>query len=376
MVTLCHFLLIMICMIKHTLSYRQGEVVEVVSPPFGVVAQQAYNNREINALLQDPDNYNPNWGKTGIAFSIIYYIRNARMAIQYVDKDRSPEGKIDDQTYGEIWIKVFRWEMDIFASFRNWFDDRGNDDKWKEFVSVVYGIFNSNLKGFLANFADLIRFPSKMPIYKENGLGPKFSSLDDDVSNNIMVPSNITFDNINPFIPSLKNGFPLIGFGSWPMKGQECKDAVLSALKTGYRIIDTSENYNNEQIIGEAIIESGIDRKDILIASKLSHNKNYGAEVTTEAFYQTLDNLGVEYIDIYMLHGAISDKKRLKEAWQELEQLYLDQKISYLGVSNFGPEDMDQLMEYAVVKPLFIQNKYDPFTMGQQTPWTNSSLVI
>eukprot|EP00483_Globobulimina_turgida_P003847 UN03855 len=107
-----------------------------------------------------------------------------------------------------------------------------------------------------------------------------------------------------------------------------------------------------------------------MIASKLSLNKNYGKDVTTKAFYASLERLGVEYIDVYMTHGAIGDKRRLREAWEELEELYNLGKIKYLGVSNYSPRDMNELLEYAKVKPMFVQNKYDPFTQGQQTPWT------
>merc|ERR1712176_1745006 len=103
-----------------------------------------------------------------------------------------------------------------------------------------------------------------------------------------------------------------------------------------------------------------------------SYNKNYGSGDTTKAFYASLDRLGLDYMDVYMLHGAISDKERLKEAWLELEGLYREGKIKYIGVSNFGPRDMDYLMSFATIPPAFVQNKYDPFTQGQQQPWADS----
>ena len=86
--------------------------------------------------------------------------------------------------------------------------------------------------------------------------------------------------------------------------------------------------------------------------------------MTTEAFYKTLDNLGTDYLDLYMVHGAISDKVRLKAAWLEMEALVRENKIRFIGVSNFGPSNMDWLMEFATIKPRFVQNKYDPFTQG------------
>merc|ERR1712018_684086 len=125
--------------------------------------------------------------------------------------------------------------------------------------------------------------------------------------------SDLVFDAENPFVPSSdEKGFPLIGFGSWTLNDAACTEAVLKALKAGYRLIDSSENYRNEQAVGEAVRRSGIDRSELFIASKVSFNENYGEKVTTEAFETSLRNLGVDYLDLYMVHGAISDKARLK----------------------------------------------------------------
>ena len=353
------FLILTALLICNANGYRDGEIDEWVSPPFGAVANQAFRNKEIMALLRDPESYNPSWGKAGIAYAVIYYIRNARLAVQYhIHKDVM----IEEKNYDDIFYQLFKWEMDIFSTFRAWYDDSNNDEKWKNFVMTTYGIFgnDNNLKFYLSKFANSEEI--SMPIYRDNGVGPKFLSVAD---MNDAIPSNLEFNEITPFIPTMDDGkFPLIGFGSWTLSADKCKEAVLTALKTGYRLIDTSENYNNEQVIGEAIRESGIDRSKIMIASKLSYNKNYGEGVTTKAFYETLDNLDVDYIDVYMLHGAITDKQRAKEAWQELEGLYAEGKIKYIGVSNFGPRDMNDLMAYAKIKPAFVQNKYDPFTQG------------
>lgn len=88
-----------------------------------------------------------------------------------------------------------------------------------------------------------------------------------------------------------------------------------------------------------------------------SYTKDYGDSSTVNAFDATLDNLGIDYIDIYMLI-------QLKESWLELESLYKSGKIRYLGVSNFDPNDMNELLQFASIKPMFIQNKHDPFIQG------------
>eukprot|EP01084_Bolivina_argentea_P037769 69837_1 len=361
---LSHFFLSCALMfIANVAGYREGEVLEYVSPPFVEVAEDAFSNQEIASLLRDPSNYNPSWGKAGIAYSIIYYMRNARLAAQYAPKTFTYK----HESQPLMWSNLFRMEMAIFNAFRDWFDHRNDATKWQHFVRIVHNIFSEKVKHYLQHFSTSDSFAIRMPVYKDNGLGAKFAlEMTKDL------PTNVQLDKENPFIALFDDTLPLIGFGSWPLVGERCKDAVLKALKTGYRLIDTSENYNNEKEIGEAMRESGVDRKDILIASKLSYNQNYGKGVTREAFEKTLDNLGVDYMDVYMLHGAIGDKQRLREAWAELETLHKEGKIKYLAVSNFDPHDMSQLMTYSTIKPLFVQNKFDPFTQGQQTPWTTS----
>jgi len=210
----------------------------------------------------------------------------------------------------------------------------------------------------------LLSVPVEMVVHSEHGFGHTLISPP-----TVSIPSDGSLEQI-PL--SDQGGFPLIGFGSWTLNGDDCKAAVLKALEAGYRLIDSSENYRNEEAIGEAIRESRVDRKQLFLTSKVSFNENYGEKVTTEAFSKSLEHLGFDYLDLYMLHGAISDKARLKAAWLEMEELVRANKIRFIGVSNFGPSDMDFLMEFASIKPRFVQNKYDPFTQGQQTPWTSS----
>eukprot|EP01084_Bolivina_argentea_P082701 149731_1 len=98
-------------------SYKDGEVSEMSSPPFLQVALDSYSHPEIVSLLQDPDHYEP-WGKSGIAYSIIYYVRNARLAVQYYNNPMSLI--IGDDNHREIWARMFALEMDIFTAFKHW----------------------------------------------------------------------------------------------------------------------------------------------------------------------------------------------------------------------------------------------------------------
>ncbi len=315
-----------------------------VSPPFAAVALEAWSNREIAALLRDPTHYAPSWGKTGIAFSVTYYVRNARMAATY---HADPEQ--DDAVR-----RLFQMEMDIFSAFRSWFDHRHDDAAWTRWAETVGTVFNDDLKAFLERLAS-DPMSTEMALPRGGGAAGTLGA----------VPHSVVFEGERPFVAlSDEEGFPLIGFGSWTLTDDECTESVLLALDAGYRLIDSSENYRNERAIGEALRRSDVDRAELFLSSKLSFDENYGEKVTTAAFSKSLDNLGVDYLDLYMVHGAIGDKARLKAAWLEMEELVRLNKIRFLGVSNFGPSDMDYLMDFATIKPRFVQNKFDPFTQG------------
>jgi len=167
---------------------------------------------------------------------------------------------------------------------------------------------------------------------------------------------------------TLNNGLtiPEIGFGTWQTPdGATAVLAVKSALENGYRHIDTAAIYGNEKSIGQAIADSGIDRKELFITSKL-WNSERGYESTLKAFEKTLSDLQTDYLDLYLIHWPANAKQfsdwRQKNAdtWRAFEKLYQDGKIKAIGLSNFMVHHLEALLETATVKPVINQIEYHP----------------
>ncbi|MBQ9707131.1 MAG: aldo/keto reductase [Clostridia bacterium] len=166
---------------------------------------------------------------------------------------------------------------------------------------------------------------------------------------------------------TLYNGvtIPKIGFGTWQVaEGEEAYNSVTYALKVGYRHIDTAHAYGNEASVGRAIADSGIDRKDIFVTTKLpSHIKDY--QGTIQHFNQSLTSLGLEYIDLYLIHapwpwsdiGTDCTQGNI-QAWKAMIELYNAGKIRSIGVSNFHPADMQVLIDATGVVPMVNQIRY------------------
>lgn len=152
----------------------------------------------------------------------------------------------------------------------------------------------------------------------------------------------------------LSNGvkIPKIGFGTWQVPdGDIAYDSVMMALKNGYRHIDTAAAYRNEASVGKAIKDSGIPREEIFVTSKLqSHIKTY--EGAKEAFLKTLEELGFDYLDLYLIHapwpwnemGKNCDEGNV-EAFKAMIEFYNEGKIKAIGVSNFSPKDIDNIIK-------------------------------
>lgn len=166
----------------------------------------------------------------------------------------------------------------------------------------------------------------------------------------------------------LNNGIkiPCIGFGTWQTpEGEIAYESVKIALECGYRHIDTAAMYGNESSVGRAIKESSIKREDIFITSKLG-NTQHGYEETKEAFLQTLNNLGTDYLDLYLIHWPNPIKYRDSwqsanaGSWKAMEEFYEQGKIRALGISNFLPHHIDALLETAKVKPAVNQIRLCP----------------
>ncbi len=164
----------------------------------------------------------------------------------------------------------------------------------------------------------------------------------------------------------LNNGvkIPEIGYGVYriPENGKT-KECVLKALKAGYRHIDTAQVYLNEKEVGEAIKESGIDRKEIFLTTKIWIN-NFGDNKTYDSFIKSLNKLGTDYVDLLLLHQPFGD---YYGAWRDLERIYKEGKAKAIGVSNFWPNRLIDLCGHVEIKPMINQIEINPF--DQKDDW-------
>ncbi|MBL3641412.1 aldo/keto reductase [Peribacillus frigoritolerans] len=163
---------------------------------------------------------------------------------------------------------------------------------------------------------------------------------------------------------TLHNGvkMPWFGLGVFKVEeGPELVNAVKVAIKHGYRSIDTAAIYENEEGVGqgirEGLKEAGISREDLFVTSKV-WNADLGYESTIAAYEKSLQKLGLEYLDLYLIHWPVEGK--YKEAWRALETLYKEGKVKAIGVSNFQIHHLKDLMEDAVVKPMVNQVECHP----------------
>ena len=163
---------------------------------------------------------------------------------------------------------------------------------------------------------------------------------------------------------TLHNGvkMPWFGLGVFKVEeGPELVNAVKTAIKHGYRSIDTAAIYENEAGVGtgirEGMKEAGISREDLFVTSKV-WNADLGYESTKKAFETSLNKLGLEYLDLYLIHWPVEGK--YKEAWRALEDLYKEGRVKAIGVSNFQIHHLEDLMEDADIKPMVNQVEYHP----------------
>ncbi|KSA12757.1 aldo/keto reductase [Maribacter dokdonensis] len=164
---------------------------------------------------------------------------------------------------------------------------------------------------------------------------------------------------------TLHNGvqMPYLGLGTYQSDNdQEVVNAVKNALEIGYRHIDTAAIYKNEEGVGKGIRESGIDRKEIFLVSKV-WNEDQGYDETLKAFDGSLKRLGVDYLDLYLIHWPVSGK--YKETWRALEYLYAQKKIKAIGVSNFLKHHLEDILQDCKVVPMVNQMEFHPHLVQQ-----------
>lgn len=161
---------------------------------------------------------------------------------------------------------------------------------------------------------------------------------------------------------ALANGvkMPQLGYGVYQVTKEECERCVLDALEVGYRAIDTAQSYFNEAEVGEAIAESGIDRKEIFLTTKV-WIEHYGYEQAKESVLQSMEKLKTDYIDLVLLHQPFAD---YYGAYRALEDLYEEGKLRAIGVSNFYPDRLVDIASFARIKPMV--NQIETHPLNQQ----------
>ncbi|WP_112135746.1 aldo/keto reductase [Glycomyces dulcitolivorans] len=161
----------------------------------------------------------------------------------------------------------------------------------------------------------------------------------------------------------LNNGvrMPLLGFGVFQTPPDETRNAVAEALKTGYRLIDTAAAYGNEREVGQAIADSGLDRDEVFIETKVWIS-DFGYEETLHAFDKSAGKLGVDHLDLFILHQALPTAfDKTIGAYKALEKLLEDGKVRAIGVSNFMPDHLDALAAETTVVPAVNQVEVHPY---------------
>lgn len=163
---------------------------------------------------------------------------------------------------------------------------------------------------------------------------------------------------------TLNNGLqmPILGFGVFQIPDpKECEQAVLDAIETGYRLIDTAASYHNEEAVGNAIRNSGIPREELFITTKL-WVQDAGYENTLKAFERSLKKLQLDYLDLYLIHQPYGD---VFGSWRAMQELYFQGKIRAIGVANFHPDRIADLIANSGFAPAINQIETHPF--HQQT---------
>lgn len=173
----------------------------------------------------------------------------------------------------------------------------------------------------------------------------------------------------------LYNGveIPANGFGVYQVSKEDCKESVLTALKTGYRHIDTAQSYFNESEVGEALKESDVPRKEIFLTTKVWID-NYGEGKTYDSVVESLKKMQTDYLDLILLHQPMGD---YYAAYRDLEKLYEEGKVRAIGVSNFYPDRLVDLCMFAKIKPMVNQIEVNVFNQQVEAKkWADKYGVV
>jgi 2,5-diketo-D-gluconate reductase A len=166
---------------------------------------------------------------------------------------------------------------------------------------------------------------------------------------------------------TLNNGveIPQLGFGVFLVKPEETVEVVTGALEIGYRHIDTAQMYRNEREVGIAIARSGIDRSEIFVTSKINNNR-IGFDAAMRAVDESLETLGLEQLDLYLIHWPLSTVRDFVETWRAFERVYAEGKLRSIGVSNFQVAHLERLFEETGIVPAVNQIEAHPYLTQEE----------
>jgi 2,5-diketo-D-gluconate reductase A len=175
----------------------------------------------------------------------------------------------------------------------------------------------------------------------------------------------------------LNNGveIPQLGFGVWRVPSAETQRVVAVALEAGYRHIDTAKLYDNEAAVGAAVRESGLDRDEVFVTTKV-WNSDQGYDATLRAFDASMDRLGFDVLDLYLIHWPRPGKGTAAETWRAMEKLYADGRVRAIGVSNFQPEHLRRLLDKSEVVPVVNQVELHPYLQQVDVRKANEELGV
>ncbi|MER5949859.1 aldo/keto reductase [Streptomyces sp. NPDC001904] len=153
---------------------------------------------------------------------------------------------------------------------------------------------------------------------------------------------------------------PQLGFGTFQIAPEETRETTLAALEAGYRHIDTAQMYGNEKEVGQAVRDSGLDRADVFVTSKLN-NDAHAHDDALRAFDGTMEKLGLDHLDLFLIHWPVPDKGDFTQTWKALEEIYRSGRARAIGVSNFQPHHLRRLLESSDVVPAVNQIEVHPY---------------
>lgn len=152
---------------------------------------------------------------------------------------------------------------------------------------------------------------------------------------------------------------PQLGFGVWEIPNSSVAKTVVTAIEAGYRSIDTAQGYGNEEGVGQGIVDSGLPREELFITSKL-RTKDQGYDATLKSFMGSLDRLGLDYLDLFLIHWPVPKHDRYSDTWKAFVQLKRDGRIRSIGVSNFLQDHLDRIIGDSGVVPAVNQIELHP----------------